>query len=156
MPVPESIAAVQRWLETLLRLNASRRVYARQAEAASVTVSQSAYLLLRRLAGRGTVPIGELARLAQMDPGAAHRQVVQLEKQGLVRREPSPDDGRVSLVVLTDAGEQVRSRVAEVMDTHMAEVLGGWSERDRREFGRLLGRFVQDLRASGYHGPDGS
>jgi len=150
MAQPDSVQQIQRHLELLLRMSSSRRVYAKQAEAAGVAVSQPAYVLLRRIGRDGPMPMGELARLTHMDPGAAARQVGQLERDGLVRRYPSPDDGRVSLVVVTPYGERVHRRIARVMNSHMVGVLAGWPDRERSEFARLFGRFVEDLRDSEY------
>jgi DNA-binding MarR family transcriptional regulator len=131
-------------------MSSSRRVYNKQAEAAGVTISQPAYALLRRIQRDGPLSMGDLARRTHMDPGATARQVGQLERDGLVRRSPSPDDGRVSLVVVTPYGERLQERVARVMNSHMYGVLAGWPERDRQQFAELFGRFVEDLRASEY------
>ena len=116
---------------------------------AGVPVSQQAYVLLRRIQQDGPLAMGELARRTHMDPGATARQIAALETKDLVRRYPSPEDGRVSLVEVTSAGEAVRSKLAGVSDQHMVRVLSGWSERDQKSFARLLGKFVDDLRAIG-------
>ena len=146
----ESVQQIQRHLELLLRMSASRRVYANQAEAAGVSMSQPAYVLLRRINQDGPLPMGELARRTHMDAGATARQVGQLERDGLVRRYASVEDGRVSLVVATPAGIRVHQRVAAVLHRHMVDVLARWPERDRQEFAQLMGRFVEDLRESNY------
>jgi DNA-binding MarR family transcriptional regulator len=150
MAQAESVQQIQRHLELLLRMSASRRVYANQADAAGVAMSQPAYVLLRRISQDGPLPMGELARRTHMDAGATARQVGQLERDGLVRRYASADDGRVNLVVATPAGLRVHQRVASVLHSHMVEVLARWSDKDRREFANLLGQFVEDLRASNY------
>ena len=150
MSASDSVQLIQRGLEALLRMSSSRGVYAKQAQAADVGISQPAYVLLKRIQADGPLPMGELARRIHMDPGAAARQVGQLERDGYVRRYASPDDGRVNLVVVTPRGDAARRRIARVLDGHMLNVLGSWSERDRREFARLLGRFVDDLRMQEY------
>jgi DNA-binding MarR family transcriptional regulator len=146
----ESVQQIQRHLELLLRMSASRRVYASQADAAGVAMSQPAYVLLRRISQDGPLPMGELARRTHMDAGATARQVGQLERDGLVRRHPSPEDGRVNLVVATPSGLRMHQRVAAVLHRYMVDVLARWPERDRRDFARLMGRFVEDLRESNY------
>ena len=150
MPPTDSVQQIQRQLELLLRMSSSRRVYNKQADAAGIAITQPAYVLLRRIGRDGPMPMGELARLTHMDPGATARQVGQLEREGLVRRYPSPEDGRVSLVVVTPYGARVQQKISRVMNSHMVGVLAGWSEQDRREFARLFGRFVEDLRDSEY------
>jgi DNA-binding MarR family transcriptional regulator len=147
----ENVDAIQRALETLLRRNASRRVYARQAAAAGATISQPAYVLLKRIKKAGPLPMGELARLSNMDPGATARQVGQLEREGYVKRSPSPDDGRVSLVSLTPRGDAVRRRVNAVMDQHLNEMLSRWADEDRERFAQLLDKFVEDMARTELH-----
>ncbi|MFL6239451.1 MAG: MarR family winged helix-turn-helix transcriptional regulator [Actinomycetes bacterium] len=150
MAQAESVTQIQRHLEQLLRMSASRRVYANQAETAGVVMSQPAYVLLRCISQDGPLPMGELARRAHMDAGATARQVGQLERDGLVRRYASSEDGRVNLVVVTPPGLRVHQRLASVLHGHMVGVLAQWSEKDRQDFAKLMGRFVEDLRESNY------
>ena len=152
---PEALGAgdldrLQRSLERLLRLNASRRVHAKQAAAAGLAISQPGYLLLRRIQEHGPVSLGDLARMTEMDPAAAGRQVRQLEGDGLVTRSASEGDGRVSLVSVTVKGAAGRRRIASVLEAHLCDVLDQWSLRDRHQFALLLDRFVEDSRATPY------
>jgi DNA-binding MarR family transcriptional regulator len=141
---------LQRSLEQFLRLNASRRVHAKQAAAAGVVISQPGYLLLRRIQEHGPLSLGDLARMTDMDPAAAGRQVRQLEDDGLVTRSASEGDGRVSLVSVTGKGAAARRRIAAVLEAHLCDVLERWSLRDQHQFALLLDRFVQDSRATPY------
>lgn len=146
----DELDAVERALERLLRLSASRKVHARRASAARVEISQPGFVLLRRLQEDGPLSLGELARVTDMDPAATGRQIRQLEDDGLVARTTSPDDRRVTLVRVTTRGADVRRRLAEVGGRHMEDVLGSWSSRDRVALARLLNRLVDDLRAVHY------
>ena len=91
---PDDLTSIERSLEQLFRLNASRKVHQRRAAAAGVAISQPGFQLLRRVQGHDGVQIGELARLTEMDPAATGRQIAQLEAEGLVTRERDSDDGR--------------------------------------------------------------
>jgi DNA-binding MarR family transcriptional regulator len=153
-PVDPPVEVIQRSLATLLRLSSSRKVHAAQAAAAGVVVSQPGAVLLRHLHDHGPLPLGELARLADMDPAAASRQARQLEDDGLVERGGTPGDGRVTVVSLTPRGRAVERRVFEVRANHMADVLDQWSDADLAHLGALLDRFVADLRAARYRPVD--
>ncbi len=142
--------AISAPLSRLFRLGASRRVQAGQASAAGVEVSPPGLVLLHRLVDEGPLSLSDLSARADMDPGATSRQVKVLEADGLVERRSRPDDGRVTVLAATAAGRQVRRRIAEVQDRHMADVLDGWSTADRQQFARLLDRFVEDLRSVQY------
>jgi DNA-binding MarR family transcriptional regulator len=141
---------IERSLEQLFRLNASRKVHSRRASAAGVVISQPGFQLLRRIQQEDGPQIGALARLMEMDPAATGRQIGQLEADGLVIREKDSDDGRVVLVRVTPAGAEVRRRLGLVAERHMSDVLSGWSEADRRRLADLLPRLVDGLRQVAY------
>lgn len=146
----EGMKTIERALEQLLRLHASRKVHARRAAAAGVTISQPGFQLLRWIQQEDGLQIGELARLTEMDPAATGRQVAQLEVDGLVTREKADDDGRAVIVKVTPRGAEVRRRLSSVAERHMSDVLSGWSPSDRRRLAVLLPRFVDGLRAVAY------
>jgi DNA-binding MarR family transcriptional regulator len=147
---------IGRSIEMLLRLNASRRVQGEWAAAAGVPVSQPGFTLLRRIQESGPLSLTELGRLTHMDAASVTRQIVQLERSGLVQRDRSASDGRVALVSVTPAGADARARIAAVLDQHLADALAPWSEDDRRQLAALLGRLVDDLRATHYQPAAGS
>lgn len=68
-------------------------------------LSGSEFDSLLRLARSGErLQMSDLAAQTSMSTSGITRVVDRLEQRGLVRREPSPADRRVSLVVLTDEG----------------------------------------------------
>jgi DNA-binding MarR family transcriptional regulator len=146
----QRLGIIERSLEQLFRLNASRKVHSRRAAAAGVMISQPGFQLLRRLEQEDGLQIGELARLMEMDPAAAGRQIGQLEADGLVIREKDSDDGRVVLVRATPTGAEVRRKLSLVAERHMSDVMSGWSEADRRRLAVLLPRLVDGLRQVAY------
>lgn len=146
----ELLGTIERALEQLFRLNASRKVHSRRAAAAGVMISQPGFQLLRRIQEEGGLQIGELARMTEMDPAAAGRQVNQLELEGLVTREKTSDDARVVMVKVTPSGAEARRRLSEVGERHMSDVLSGWSARDRQSLSRLLPRLVEGMRQVAY------
>ena len=75
-------------------------MFARQAAAAGVVLTQPAYGLLRILIDEGPQSMGALARAAHMDVGMATRQVSSLVDAKLATREPDPADARVTLIAV--------------------------------------------------------
>ncbi len=149
------LGVIERALEQLFRLNASRKVHGRRAAAAGVSISQPGYQLLCRIQEEGGIQIGELARRTEMDPAATGRQVHLLEGDGLVTRERASEDGRAVVVRITPRGAQVRQRLGLVAERHMSDVLSGWSPTDRRRLAVLLPRLVEGFRTVHYRGRDG-
>jgi MarR family transcriptional regulator, lower aerobic nicotinate degradation pathway regulator len=91
--------------------------------------------------GRSQRDLGELLGI---DPSAVVAIVDDLERAGLVRREPHPLDRRTRLIVATDAG---RSRLADVADSAgevEAALLAGLDAGERATLVDLLGRLALD------------
>ena len=95
---------------------------------------------LAQAPGRRLRPV-ELARAVLLTRSGVTRLVHGLERAGLVERVPSPDDGRSSLVHLTEAGRDVLRRASR---THLAGVRERFAERfdedELRTLSDLLGR----------------
>ena len=70
---------------------------------------------LRRLYG-GPLALHELAEAMGSDAPAATVAVNDLQKRGLVVRQPHPTNGRVKLVSLTPAGRDVVARVQAITE----------------------------------------
>ncbi|MBL7255975.1 MarR family winged helix-turn-helix transcriptional regulator [Paractinoplanes lichenicola] len=117
----------------------------------------------RRAAARGTVPVGSLGLLAEidrisgscrarelavqagLDPSTVSRTLAALVAEGLVVREPDPHDGRATMLVVTDAG---RAALADAMDWYGRLLTGafdGWSDNEVAVFTRGLARFTEAL-----------
>ena len=72
---------------------------------------------LRRASAPYRLQPGELARAMVLSPAATTHRVQRLQEQGLVHRRPDPDDGRLGVVELTDAGLRL---VEEAVTDHVA------------------------------------
>lgn len=143
-PKNESLDSISRTLARVMRVSGSRSMFARQAAAAGVGLTQPSYLLLRVLIDDGPLAMGALARAAQMDVGMATRQVGALVEAGLVTRDPDPADARVSLVTPTERGRRVAGSLQDVRRRHLQRALSGWTAAELQEFDRLLTRFFDD------------
>lgn len=99
-------------------------------------------IVLMTLADTGRITMNELTKTVARDKSQMTRLIRHLEAKGLVLREASPDDGRVSLVVLTPKGlevvDELMQTVAEVID----EILEPISENEKRTLKTLLARVV--------------
>ncbi len=137
-------------IATLFRLEGSRRLHRQQAAAAGVDLSQQGLRLLGRLIDTGPTSPGELAARLELDPAVVARLLRQLEERGLVSRERSPTDGRVSTMHATDAGRDAFDRMRQVIWRHMRRVLAGWPEGDVEALATLLDRLVVDVQQIPY------
>jgi DNA-binding MarR family transcriptional regulator len=116
-----------------------RRVEAARKE--SDQLDRSSYLLLDALARGGPLSISALAQLFQLDISTLSRQTAALEASGWVERVPDPRDGRVRVLRLTDRGLARLNATRAVRYALYTQLLGGWTEDERRAFGEYLARF---------------
>src|SRR5829696_2587457 len=103
-------------------------------------ISISQYNILRIL--RGALPhaikSSEIAdRMIYRDPDVT-RLVDRLSKQGLVGREQDPEDRRVVLVRITDAGLALLARLDDPADRYTKSVMAGLSPDRLRQLCSLL------------------
>jgi DNA-binding MarR family transcriptional regulator len=65
----------------------------------------------------------DLRRLLGQTSAGTARVLDKLERTGLIRREPDPDDGRGTYVVLTPKGRRITDRSFRAVHAHQAELL---------------------------------
>ena len=87
---------------------------------------------LRVVAGRGEAPrLRDLAEALRIAPRSVTDVVDALEAKGYVVRQPDPADRRASVVLVTEAGEQVRAAVHEARRRNMGDQLGSLTADQR-------------------------
>ena len=145
-----STDAVTAAIQTLFRLGGSRRIHQQQSAAAGISVSQLGLRVLERTVEvRSTTP-GQLAVDLDLDPAVITRLLRQLEDGGLITRQPSSQDGRVTTVEPTDEGRDAFARYREVVWDQVRRTLAGWPDADVGALAALLDRLVQDVQREPY------
>ena len=91
----------------------------------------------------GAIPMGSASARLQVHPTSVTNTVDRLERDGLVRRDAHPTDGRATLVVLEDSGREL---VAAASATLNAEVFSkpGLDQDDISDLVHILARFRRD------------
>lgn len=87
----------------------------------------------------------QLARWAMVTPQTMNQILAGLERDGLVRREPDPEHGRILRTHLTARGEAEHRRCEAEGDALIEDMQAGMSRSDRREFLRLIRRCRDNL-----------
>jgi DNA-binding MarR family transcriptional regulator len=94
----------------------------------------------------GSARLSDIAFLANAELSRVSHLVARLEKRGLLRRRPDPDDGRCTNAVLTEEG---REHVRKAAPGHVAAVrqliFDDLGEGGREELGRTVDRIVASL-----------
>lgn len=129
--IPELAGALR---PVILRLG--RRLRQMQDESVELTASQSS--LMGVLLRHGEQTMGELAVEEQVQPPTITRLVRGLEERGLLIRSPAPNDGRQSLVSLTDAGRTLLLANRRVRNEWLAGRLAELAPAERDLVRRVL------------------
>lgn len=128
-----------------LLMQAGRRLRTRHPDD---TVDPSCFPLAKRLMHADAMRVSDLAIDVELDTSTVSRQIKQLELKGIVERTTDPDDGRASLVRLTDEGRSTMQAGFRRRFERIQAVLEPWSERDRQQLQRLLTRLTHNLAAA--------
>ena len=104
----------------------------------------SQYITLKKLAG-GTASVTDLARAAELNPGAMTRLLDRLETKGLLARVADPDDRRGINIHLTAAGLLIWQDINQCGMRVRERAMQGMSEVDRDQLTQLLNRVRDNL-----------
>jgi DNA-binding MarR family transcriptional regulator len=88
-----------------------------------LTFARFEVLTLLSFTREGRLPMGKLGARLQVHPASVTSAVDRLERQGYVRREAHPTDGRATLAVLTAEGRTVAAEAAARLNTDLFETL---------------------------------
>ncbi|MEV0910592.1 MarR family winged helix-turn-helix transcriptional regulator [Streptomyces hokutonensis] len=119
--------------------------FARRARASAgrlhPELSLVSYTLLSHLEERDGRRATDLAAHYALDKSTVSRQVAALERAGLIERRPDPEDHRVQVLHLTDAGRRILAQVTENRQAAFRERLADWPEEDLQRFAGYLERY---------------
>jgi DNA-binding MarR family transcriptional regulator len=124
--------ALQRWNELLRR---------RFAQEGFAEVRPQYGSVLIPLYEEDGLAIGELGRRARLSKQTMTTMIRQMERDGLVKRRPDSEDGRVSRILLTGRARDFRSvaeRVLLELDRALQRRFGGASRSAAQEFLRTV------------------
>ena len=107
----------------------------------------SALMLLFPLRLHGPMRVTDLAEVKRADPSTISRQVAQLVKAGLARREADPVDGRASRLAVTEAGVTACKQMYEARHALLSKALGDWPPERVTAFADLLAEFNSSVEA---------
>ncbi len=105
----------------------------------------TAMMLLHKLGCEGARRPSDLALEFGLDLSTVSRHVRALQRDGLLAREPDPDDGRAHLVSVTAQGTAVTTEALRRRDIAVTRALATWTNDDVAALHILLGRLADDL-----------
>lgn len=105
------------------------------------------YSAIQHSGREGAVPVSELNCRMYDSPQAVSRALRILEQDGLIRREPDPDDRRKTTVRLTEAGLQAHERCERAVTDYAYAIARRMDPETLRSFTRNWARFQEAVQA---------
>ena len=133
-------------LSTVLQLAYARTVVVRDVDASleghhGLGLNDLSLLLELNSDPNGRLRRLDLAERLGITPSGVARQLAPLERRGLVGRESHPDDARLAIVVLTEAGARIVADVVPTAEEAATRVLAKlWNDEEQRRASALLQR----------------
>ncbi len=128
-----------------------RKLLAEMGQTLEILQFQSLTAILRIQGGKGQRPaqpatIGLLAEELHLDPSRASRIAADLIAAGYLRREAAQDDGRKSVLVLTDRAEALFCSFRDLRFDKVMQVFDGWSDAEIIQFANLFTRYCSRMK----------
>jgi MarR family transcriptional regulator, 2-MHQ and catechol-resistance regulon repressor len=130
--------ALLTYVKLMRAANSARNFAARSLGARGLTLTQ--FAVLEALYHLGPMSLSDVAEKVLTTGGNLTMVAGNLEKQGLARRQPSPEDKRVQIVTLTLKG---KSLIRQIFPQHAAaivEFLSALSSEEQARLGDLCQR----------------
>ncbi|GAA3892001.1 hypothetical protein GCM10022243_66170 [Saccharothrix violaceirubra] len=125
----------------LIRLNKMHACVVAQMTKAGM--DKASFVLLATLRQLGPSRSSALAEAVFSDPSTVSRQVATLVKDGLVERRADPDDGRASVLAVTESGERLLDERRRQRNRAIGQMVADWPDEDLAEFIKYFERFVE-------------
>ncbi len=133
------------WVGYNLKITQHKLRQRLDAELARVGITAPQNAALLAVAGNPRISNAELARAAFVTPQTMQAILVNLERAGLIVRNPHPEHGRVIMTELTAAGQKAVADGARAADVVERQLLARLSADEARQLCDLLKRCAAAL-----------
>lgn len=118
---------------------------ARRKVLSQYKLSCNEYAILEMLFQRGDQTIRQIGEEIMITSGSMTYLIDKLEKNGYIRRQPSPDDRRVIFVIITPDGREMMGRVLPAHNAKIEEIFSCFTEEEAQAITGLLERVRRNM-----------
>ena len=129
----------------LLNRAVSRYNVVIEAELRRIRIDIPTWRVVMILGEKCPQPIGQVAKSAVINISTLMRIVERMTKAGLIETQPSPSDGRITELLLTENGRQKLAAAREITAPIYQRVIRGFSAADFRRLLSMLNRLHDNL-----------
>ncbi len=134
--VSNNISGAHLWLILMKAYRALSEVDARSIAASGLGMSD--FAVLEVLLHKGQLPVNTIGKLVMLTSGSITTAIDRLERKQLVRRKASPEDRRVTYVVLTRAGSTLIRPIFKIHAERLETIFEPLTLTERSSLGKLL------------------
>lgn len=87
----------------------------------------------------------ELYQRVHIEQATMSNTLSRMERDGLVKRKPDPDDRRASRVMLTPKAKKIEAAIDEATKTVTKKALGNLKKKDKKTVMDLMGSMIDNL-----------
>lgn len=102
--------------------------------------------IVRLVAAKDRVTLMDVVDTLKRDKAQVTRLINGMEKLGLIRRAPNPNDGRSKILVLADKGAAVIDRMAKIEAEFSKQLTRNLSTEDLETFFRVADKLSDNLK----------
>jgi DNA-binding MarR family transcriptional regulator len=101
--------------------------------------------ILFQLSRAENLRMNELSKIINRDKSTTTVLVRRLEKEGLVKSQPSSEDKRIRIVSLTEKGKHYNCVTGKISEELIEKFYSGFSEEEKNLFTSLLSRIAENF-----------
>ncbi|MFC5731056.1 MULTISPECIES: MarR family winged helix-turn-helix transcriptional regulator [Nocardioides] len=122
-----------------------RRVIRERSEAVHPDLQPASYLVLGYIRDHGPIRASAMCAVFGIDKGAISRHAQHLIDLGLVDRADDPEDGRATLLTVSEDGRRRIDAVAQSRRKALDQRLNDWTAEELGDFAGMLRRYNDAL-----------
>ena len=133
-------------LESIFRLvHSLKRKMSEQIESLDSEIAPMNIRVMKIITKKSPCTAIDIAHFLNRDKAQVTRLVNALINQELVKKSPNPEDKRSQLLVLTNKGEDIMTKVSNIDREMLQRMTKGMNEDELEQFSQIANKMAQNL-----------
>ncbi|MEZ9547227.1 MULTISPECIES: MarR family winged helix-turn-helix transcriptional regulator [Vibrio] len=133
-------------LESIFRLvHSLKRQMSEQIESLDSEIAPMNIRVMKIITKKSPCTAIDIAHYLNRDKAQVTRLVNALINQELVKKSPNPEDKRSQLLILTNKGQEVMSKVSDIDRDMLKRMTKGMTEDELEQFRKIAKKMAQNL-----------
>ena len=133
-------------LESIFRLvHSVKRQMSEQIESLDSEIAPMNIRVMKIITKKSPCTAIDIAHYLNRDKAQVTRLVNALINQELVKKSPNPEDKRSQLLILTNKGQEVMSKVSDIDRDMLKRMTKGMAEDELEQFRKIAKKMAQNL-----------